>query len=129
MLACLKGPARGKNTLEAKIKALYESEVSDDWKTWYEMTSPEIRRECSFKEFKKDLGQREYKILSWKIMSIRNVEHPKDTPKNIQAAAAVAMDVVTEYPDGKREKATDQTDYWVLINNQWYWSWRGWPHD
>lgn len=119
-----------KGYLAERIEQLYRAEVGDDWKTFYSMTSPELRGQMTLEQFMKEgRGRRPFKVASYRIRRIRGAEKDEDAPQEVDGAAEVVMDVFVEYPGGRREKQDDQTDYWVHIKGEWYWTWRGWPAD
>jgi hypothetical protein len=120
-----------KRYLRARVASLYEAEVAGDWRSWFQMTTVYRNDEMSYSDFVKEVGAQEprpFTILSWRFRRIRPESTPSDWP-NSTAAARVEMDVVIEEPGQSPEKVDDQTDYWVLIDNEWYWTWRGFPSD
>jgi hypothetical protein len=107
---------------------LYEAEQVGDWRRWYLMTTPELRKEMSFEQFLEETGQREFAIVSWRIRQVR-AENPSNLPAGIEAGAIVSMRIAMDHNSGRRETDDEQTDYWAYIDGEWYWSWRGWPDD
>ena len=113
--------------LKARVEALYRAEQSKDWRTWYVMISPQNREEGTYADFLRAASKFDAQVLSFRILSIEPFE-PDDRCPDCYAAS-VRMDVRTEMRGGPIEKAIDQTDYWVYIDGDWYWTWRGWPTD
>jgi hypothetical protein len=120
--------------LEIRVKQLYEAEIKGDWRTWYNLSTLSLKKvvtkkeECSYEEFEKEaLRQRndKFKIISWRINKITL----REKPNYDKLVVAVEMDVFIQEMSKKPEKSKDQTDYWVYIDNTWYWTWRGFPHD
>ncbi|GEM_PF-5518984 len=112
--------------LELKVNKLYEAEANRDWRTWYNLSI--FSKQVSYEEFEKEAIRQtksNVKLLSW---SIRNISR-KIKPNSEEIYAAVEMDVVSQVPLKKPQKEENQTDYWVYINNNWYFTWRGWPYD
>lgn len=98
----------------------------------WSMVVPELKEDSTYEEFADQFrkGSVGYRILSWKIERIEMRGSVTNDTGQVIERAKVAMDVTILYEDKKEpEKATDQTDYWVLINGPWYWYWRGWPSD
>ena len=112
--------------LEARIASLYSAEAAGDWRQWYDHISPISREELSFDQFEMESRTRDFTIVSWKITSIKRRTPP---PAEVQAAANIAMEVWVRRGSSPPEQEKEQTDYWVLIDGQWYWHWRGWPAD
>ncbi len=122
-----------KDSLQSRVDAFYRAEQKHDWVTMWSMVAPQLKEDTTDYEEFVDLstkGSNDYKILSWKIIRIETKGSMTDVAGQVIKSAKVAMDVTIQYKDQKEpEKATDQTDYWVLIDGQWYWHWRGWPSD
>ncbi len=122
-----------KDSLQSRVVAFYRAEQKQDWVTMWSMVAPQLKKDRTDYEEFVDLstkGGNDYKILSWKIMRIETKGPMTGGSGQVIKSAKVAMDVTIQYKDQKEpEKATDQTDYWVLIEGQWYWHWRGWPSD
>ncbi len=124
---------RTNGSLQSQVERFYGAEQKHDCVTMWSMVVPELKEDSTYEEFADQFGEGSvgYRILSWKIERIEI----RDSVTNgagqvIPKRAKVAMDVRIQYKDEKEpEKATDQTDYWVLINGRWYWYWRGWPSD
>ena len=115
--------------LRARIEQLYAAEQRNDWNMFYSLASPEFKTKEASDEFKKEIkGSRDFTIVEWRIHSIRRLQN-EELPPGADAAAKVAMDVTIEHQGAAREKADDQTDYWVHLKGEWYWTWRGWPND
>lgn len=113
--------------LKARIDALYQAEHDKDWRSWYLMTSPEIRKESTYEAFLKDFSSRKFELVSWRIRRIDRIDDPERSTGVL--GAKVGMDVHTQEGNGPLEHDTDQTDYWLYLDGEWYWSWRGWPDD
>jgi hypothetical protein len=82
----------------------------------------------SYEEYEKEAKRQTTngsKMLSWAIKNI----FKKEQAKSKYFYAAVEMDVVYQEVAKEPQESKDWTDYWVYINNKWYWTWRGWPHD
>jgi hypothetical protein len=117
--------------LEMRIKQLYEADIKRDFRSWYNLSTHSLKvmpkeLQCSYEEFEKVFSRHrdeKYKILSWSIKRITLKKNPPD------AAVAVEMDVVTQEMSKQPVKSKDLTDYWVYIDNTWYWTWRGFPYD
>ena len=118
-----------RGALQQRIAALYTAEESNNWRAFYEIVSPEIRKDSTFEDFLKDSVHRHFKMVSWKVNRIRGGERDPEYPPQVTSGAEVLMDVSIANSDGHHEKVEDQTDYWVLLDGVWYWAWRGWPYD
>ena len=113
-----------------RVEQLYRAESSGDWKAFYAMTSPEFRQQSSFEEFQGGMArERDFEIVSWSVRRIRGAERDDEAPKEVDGCAEVLMDVYVEDRGARREKQDDQTDYWIHVDGEWYWTWRGWPND
>ena len=124
---------RMNGSLQSQVERWYRAEEKHDCGTMWSMVVPELKANSPYEEFADQFreGSEGSRILSWKIerIEIRD-SYTNDIGEAIPKRAKVAMDVTIQYKDKKEpEKATDQTDYWVLINGRWYWYWRGWPSD
>jgi hypothetical protein len=109
------------NKLNNRIISLYAAEKEGDWDQWSAFMDPiKYKGAHNSTPFS---GGRSFEIVSYSISKITSVEYNTSTP-----AVAVRMDVIVNR-DGKNVKEEDQTDYWVFINGEWYWTWRGWPND
>ena len=87
-----------------------------------------MKTEEGKKEFQNGVrGGRDFKIIEFRIKRISAVPAPEGA-SDADAGAAVAMDVMVE-ENGQQHKEEDQTDYWVRVKGEWYWTWRGWPDD
>ena len=124
-------PVPNKEQLKSRVDQLYKAEAREDWKTFYAMTSPEIRESTTLIEFLKEFEEsRTFKIVSWKIKKIRGAEHVEEPlPPGVKGGAEVEMDVEANGLNGIPEDTDDQTDYWIYWDKEWYWVWRGWPYD
>jgi hypothetical protein len=123
--------------LEMRVKQLYEAESKRDFRTWYNLSTLSLKvvpkdypkeRSCSYEEFEKEFTRQrddKFKILSWNINKITL----REKPNQITIIVAVEMDVVTQEMSKEPIRSKDQTDYWMYIDNTWYWTWRGWPID
>jgi hypothetical protein len=120
--------------LEMRVKQLCEADINGDWRTWYNLSTFSLKKVvpkeevCSYEEFEKEFTRQrndKVKILSCSINKITL----KDKLNYNKPVAAVEMDVVIQELSKKPEKRKDQTDYWVYIDDTWYWTWRGFPHD
>ena len=128
------------SVLKDRIRQLYEAETKGDLHTVYSLSTMSLTNEivdkdlrCSYEEFKKNYSKGvegvEFKLTSWSINKIT----PKE--KHKIPSVAVSMDVFMQYKSdkhnewGEPEKVDYLTDYWVLIDNEWYWAWRGTPYD
>ena len=118
-----------RDALQKRIAALYKAEENGDWKAFFELVSPEVKKDTTFEEFLKDSAHRDFKMVSWKVRRIRGAERDSEYPPQVTSGAEVLMDVSVLNSDGSREKVEDQTDYWVQLDGVWYWAWRGWPYD
>ena len=118
-------PPTDKAYLAERINKLYEAEAANDWRTIYKIMSPDVRKseEITLKNVEEWIERRDFKTISWEILKIKIYE------QGDAYYADVPMDVVIENPRGELEKVTDQTDYWIYIDGEWYWGWRGWPYD
>jgi hypothetical protein len=117
--------------LKTRVTLLYKTERAKDWRSWYQMTTIALRKEATFDEFTKEVEKQssgDYRIISWRILDITRKTLPSDRPE-IQAAAAVKMEVVTSPFREHGQRNIEATDYWFLINDEWYWTWRGFPYD
>ncbi len=128
--------------LKLRIKQWYEADINKDLRTWYNISVFSLKNEkvvakelqLNYEEFEKEFnGQKnfdKYKITSWAIKKITLKEKKKDESPTV----AVEMDVFVK-EEGilnifkKSKKSDNFTDYWVYIDNAWYWTWRGWPYD
>jgi len=110
-----------------RVTTLYHSEQAHDWRACYLMTFPEIRNESSYDEFSKEQSSQTFVILGWNIRGISGEDDP-DSPKGAHRAM-VHMDVSVKERSGPLTSETDQTDYWLYLDGEWYWAWRGWPAD
>jgi hypothetical protein len=113
--------------LKARVEALYQAEQAREWRSWYLMTSPEIRKESSYEEFVKEFSSRTSELVTWSIRGIKGVDD-SDLPAGAQGAK-VEMIVHTQEGNGPLEMDDDQADYWLYLDREWYWVWRGWPDD
>ncbi len=119
--------------LENKIKILYESEIKGDWRTCYNLTSPQFQRICSFDKFKKRSTEtgNNFKIASWNIKNVISIPSEKEMKEsNIKYAVVIEMDIfLKKHWWNAPIKFNDQTDYWVdcwvYIDNSWSWMLRG----
>jgi hypothetical protein len=128
--------------LKMRIKQWYEADINKDLRTWYNISVFSLKNEkiiakelqSSYEEFEKEFnGQRnfgKYKITSWVIKKITLKEKKKDESPTV----AVEMDVFVKEAGilnifKKSKKSDNLTDYWVYVDNSWYWTWRGWPYD
>jgi hypothetical protein len=121
--------------LKIRVKQLYEAEIKEDLRTWYDLSTHSLNKilpkeeVSSYEEFKKEFSRQKkndkFKITSWGINKI-TLEKKQ---KNNKPVAIVKMDIFIKEMFKKPEKVKDQTDYWIYINNTWYWTWRGWPYD
>ena len=115
--------------LRARVLELYKAEAKSDWSHFYELVSPILRKSTPPETFSQDFARgRSFEVVSYKILSLQALEKEK-VPPGIEAAAAVAMDVSVRFKNGKIETVPNQTDYWLFVDREWYWSWRGWPYD
>ncbi|MCP3928382.1 MAG: hypothetical protein GY705_04705 [Bacteroidetes bacterium] len=115
-----------------RVQLLYVAEQSKDWSEWSSLLIPAYRprnkdqKDSFANSFFKT---RDFRLISWRIDSIRQVDSPTDIAKASQAiSVAVRMDVTIE-KNGVEENVADQTDYWVFLDGEWCWFWRGWPND
>jgi hypothetical protein len=137
-LACASGGTTGPSSvgsvpdagyLRMRVESLYAAEQSNDWQSWYSLAGPELKTEEGAKEFWEQVSRpRNFRVVSWRIRRITALQH-EELPNGADAAAAVAMRVTVERRGGKIDRDDDQTDYWIHIEGEWYWTWRGWPHD
>jgi hypothetical protein len=114
------------------VEGFYRAEQKHDCVTMWSMVVPDLKEDSTYEEFADQFrkGSEDSRILSWRIVRIENRGSVTNATGQVIKRAKVAMDVTIQYKDQKDpEKATDQTDYWVLINGRWYWYWRGWPSD
>jgi hypothetical protein len=123
--------------LKVRIKQLYEAEINSNWRTWYDLSTLSLKAvpkdypkelSCTYEEFEKEFtNQRNdnFKIVSWHINKI----NLREKPDQMTITVAVEMDVVTQEISKEPKKSKGQTDYWMYIDNAWYWTWRGWPCD
>jgi hypothetical protein len=115
--------------LRARALGLYKAEAKSDWSRFYEFVSPILKRSKPPEAFSEDFARgHSFEVIAYKILSIRALERDK-IPPGVEAAAAVAMDVSVRFKNGKISKIPSQTDYWLFVDGEWYWSWRGWPYD
>ncbi len=115
--------------LRARVLGLYEAEAKSDWSRFYDFVSPVLKRSTLPEAFSQDFARgRSFEVVSYKILSIRSLERDK-IPPGVKAAAAVAMDVSIRFKNGEISKVPSQTDYWLFVDGEWYWSSRGWPYD
>ena len=117
--------------LKTRVTLLYKTERAKNWRSWYQMTTIALRKEATFDDFMKEVEKQSsgyYRIVSWRILDITRKSPPSDRPE-VQAAAAVKMAVVTSPFQEPGQRNIEATDYWFLINDEWYWTWRGFPHD
>jgi len=115
--------------LQARVEKLYRAEARADWTGFYEIVSPRLRESQSAESFSQGFDRgRSFEVVFFKILSIRALEKEK-VPPGVEAAAAVAMDVSVRFPNGEVAKVPHQTDYWLFVDREWYWSWRGWPYE
>jgi hypothetical protein len=117
--------------LKTRVTLLYRTESAKDWHAWYGMTTIALRKEATFEDFMKEVKEQSagnYQIASWRILDITPKSPPPDRPE-IQAVAAVKMEVVTSPLQGHGRRNIEATDYWFFINEVWYLTWRGFPHD
>jgi hypothetical protein len=116
--------------LYERVQLLYATEQTENWDEWSSMIIPMYNKgkEEHDDQFSDNFFKsRDFKLVSWEIISTKNVEVPQYIA-DASRAVAMAMDV-TIARNGVEEKVADQTDYWALINGEWYWFWRGWPND
>lgn len=113
--------------LDERIHTFYLAESQKDSKTWYSCVIPEYRSRDVDNESSGSLANWDSKPVNWGIVSIRKLE-ADEIPNDSRTVVAVSMDVTIEQ-QGKRIKVSDQTDYWELREDDWYWKWRGWPND
>ena len=120
--------------LELRVEQIFAAESKRDWRTCYNMSTFSIKVPSegfpyiSYEEYEKEAKRQTNngaKMLSWAIKNI----FKKEQAKSKYFYAAVEMDVVYQEVAKEPEESKDWTDYWVYINNKWYWTWRGWPHD
>jgi hypothetical protein len=115
--------------LRARVLELYQAESQSDWSHFYELVSPILKKSKPTETFSQDFARgRSFEVVSHKISSIRALEKDK-IPSGVDAAVAVAMDVSIRFKKGEISKVPNQTDYWLFVDREWYWSWRGWPYD
>jgi len=120
---------RNEAPLRARVLGLYKAEAKSDWSRFYEFVSPILKRSTPPEAFSQDFARgRSFEVVSYKILSIRPLERDK-IPPGVEAAAAVAMDISVRFKNGEISKVPSQTDYWLFVDGEWYWSWRGWPYD
>ena len=50
-----------RGALQQRIAALYTAEESNNWRAFYEIVSPEIRKDSTFEDFLKDSVHRHFK--------------------------------------------------------------------
>ena len=119
--------------LEMRVKQLWEADIKGDGRTRYNLSTHSLKvvpkeLQCSYEEFEKEfVRQRDdkVKVLSWSINKITIKKNPTD----ITITVAVEMDVVSQEMSKKPVRNKDLIDYWVYIDNTWYWTWRGFPYD
>jgi hypothetical protein len=112
-------------SLRGRIASLYKAEIAEDWQALYGLLAPEIRAEVSFDGFAAEARQRNFKIHSFRIGSIRPASS-RELPEGVLAAAVVEMAVQLERPDVAPPRETIQTDFWIWQLGDWYLTWRGW---
>jgi hypothetical protein len=113
--------------LKSRVQTLYQAESSHDWNTFYQILAPQVKADTTYKQF---LEERDmwpaYNKVEWSIMTIESFIDPN--AKNYRSAK-VSMDATYILVDGRREHSKDQTDYWIYIEGEWYWFYRGFPAD
>ncbi len=115
--------------LRERVLDLYKAEAKSDGSHFYEFVSPILKKSMPSETFSRDFARgRPLEVISYKILSIRSLEKDK-IPPGVDAAVAVAMDVSVRFQNGKIGTVPSQTDYWLFVDREWYWSWRGWPYD
>jgi hypothetical protein len=120
------------DSLQSRVDGFYTAEQKHDWATMWSMVAPQLKKDTTdYEEFVGlcNKGSDDSRILSWRIIKIETKGSVPDATDQFIKGAKVTMDVTIQYKDEKPGKATDQTDYWVLMDGRWYWHWRGWPSD
>lgn len=133
--------------LKMRVKQLYEAEIKSDWHTWYNITVHSLKKgfpkelQFDYEKFKKDwdaskeyMEEMKFKMISFgikniKLGNIKEDESYADVKDVYKYYAVIEMDIVGQYNSNKPEKINNQTDYWLYIDNVWYWSYRGFPND
>src|SRR5512144_280069 len=69
-----------RGALQKRIGALYKAEENGDWKAFFELVSPEVKKDTTFEEFLKDSAHRDFKMVSWKVRRIRGAERDSEYP-------------------------------------------------
>ncbi len=138
-------PVRPRPTIDepqlmARIDTLYAADQRGDFKTWYSLMAPTLQKSITLREFTADGRNRNLRVVSWKILTIREIPDFQDHLEKhagegtevdltrVSSAVEVAMEVFV-VEGGKTRLEKDQTDYWMRYDNTWYWYWRGWPGD
>ena len=109
--------------LKSRIDALYTSQQSQDWRGWYLMTPPMYREHQSYQQFVATfVSPRSPKLISWEFMEI---VHEAPSPWRTEHGAAVSMRLTIE-KDGMEQYLSDQLDFWLFLDGEWYWRPKGW---
>jgi hypothetical protein len=111
--------------LKKRINELRDAQGAGDFKKWYEMTTPSIRNDLSFEEFKREWGadvpqEADFKIVSdglHKICTCGDWKY-EDGRKTLRCSLLVSISIAD---DNGRQLTHRLLEMWEYIVDEWYW--------